>query len=235
MLSGAAAGILAAALPCLAQEKPEPLPERPAQEKAAPVPEQLPPIVEIQSVPGVHGCDCPAPPWKALWVEREVPLQTLVPREVIREEKQKTLEVLYREEKRTFTEVVIKPREIQRQVTHCRMQPVTVTDPCTGHCTTVMQPVTEVKQVKETIYEAAPEKKEVTVRVPYLKEVDVLVPAKTLLLEQRTEMRIEGYGVKVPAERIPKDRVLVAPAPCCPHEQVAPGAEKSGEPVTPAR
>jgi hypothetical protein len=229
MLLGAA-GILAAALPCLAQEKPE----RPAQEKAAPVPEQLPPVVEIQSVPGGHGCDCPAP-WKALWVERDVPLQTLVPREVITEEKQKTLEVLYREEKRTFTEVVIKPREIQTQVTTCRMRPVTVTDPCTGHCTTVLQPVTEVKQVKETIYEAVPEKKVVTVRVPYLKEVDVLVPAKTLLLEQRTEMRVEGYGVKVPAERIPKDRVLVAPAPCCPHEQLAPGAEKSGEPVPPAR
>src|SRR5262245_59079600 len=108
MLSGVAAGILAAALPCPAQEKLPPPPERPAPEKAAPAPEQLPPAVELQSVPPADGCDGPAPPCKVLWVERPVPLQTLVPREVITEQKQKTLEVLYREEKRTFTEVVIK-------------------------------------------------------------------------------------------------------------------------------
>jgi hypothetical protein len=216
MLAGGAAGILAAALPCLAQEQVAPAPEQPPPEKAAPAPDRLPPVVEIQTVPGVGGCDCPAPPWEARWVERQVPIHTLVPREVITPQKQKILEVRYRDEKCAVTEVVIKPREIQTPVTSCRMQPVTVTDPCTGHCTTVMQPVTEVKLVKETVFEAVPEKKELTVPVPYLKEVEIEVPARTLLLEQRTELRLEGYGVKVPGEVIPKDRVLVAPAPCCP-------------------
>jgi hypothetical protein len=183
-----------------------------AQEKPPPIPAELPPL----SAPA-EPCDAPCekPGLRVLWQEREIPLQRIVPREVITEQKTTTLEVAYREEKCVVTEVVFKPREVLKPVSRCVLRPVTETDPCTGKCCTVMKPVTEVQMVKDTEFVPVPEQRELVVRVPFLKEVEKVVPHRTVLLEWRNETRREGCPLVIP-DVVPRERVLLAPKPCCP-------------------
>jgi hypothetical protein len=193
------AGILAGlTLPAMAQEELPPAP---------------PPVAEIPAAPCAP--DCERPGIRILWMEHEVPLQRIVPREVITEEKTSTLEVAYREEQRVVCDIVFKPREVMKPVNSCTLQPVTETDPCTGKCCTVMKPVTEVKVVKATEFVAVSEERVVVVKVPYLKPVEKIVPHRNVLLEYRTETRREGCPLAIP-DVVPHERVLVAPKPCHP-------------------
>ncbi len=193
----------------------------PAQEKT--LPELVPPPAK-EAVPDAAapaapcGPACaPQPGFKVLWVEREVPIQTIYPREVVTFVPTTTFEVAYREEKRTIVEMVVKPREVERPVTSATVKPVTVTDPCTGKCSTVIQPCTEVKMVKQTEFVAVPEKRELIERVPYLRTVEIKVPQKTVIYEYRTEMRKVGCPIRVPSgnETLP-ERTLVTPKLSCP-------------------
>ena len=87
MLSSVALAALAlTALPGLAQEKP-PVP-----------PERLPPPLDVKVSVAAPSCEAPAtfPPCESprvVWMEYEVPIRRLVPREVITEERRPTRRV----------------------------------------------------------------------------------------------------------------------------------------------
>lgn len=192
-----------------------------AQDTPQPVPELLASPTREVPLPGPAPTPCakdcaPRPGYKPLWVEREVPIQRIIPREVITLVPTTTIEVAYREEKRVITEMVIKPREVERPVTSCTLKPVTVTCSTTGECRTVMQPCTEVKMVKVTEFVAVPEKRELIEKVPFLRTVEIQVPQKTLILEYKTEMKKVGGVVTVPCvqEVLPRRVLLAPPAPC---------------------
>ncbi len=193
----------------------------PAQERlpepvAAPQKETPPPSHQTTEPCAPH---CPSQPgFKVLWVERDVPIQTLVPREVVTMVPTTTFEVAYREEKRVFNEIVLRPREVEKPITSCTLKPVTVTCPQTGECTTVMQPCTEVKMVKQTEFYPVEVKRELIERIPYLRTVEIQVPRKDLILEYRTEMKKVPGAVKVPSgDEVLPGRTIMTIKPPCPH------------------
>src|SRR5947208_2321005 len=107
MLSSATLALMA--LPGFAQEKP-PVP-----------PERLPPPLDVKPSVAAPSCEAPAtfPPCESprvVWMEYEVPIRRLVPREVITEERRPTQEVAYRTENRVIKEIVIKSREVEKEV-----------------------------------------------------------------------------------------------------------------------
>jgi hypothetical protein len=203
-----------------------------AQEEKQPASKELPPATAEPA----HS-DTVCPPWpgfRVLWVEREVPIQTLVPREVTTFIPITTFEVAYRPEKRVVTELTMKPREVERPVTSCTVKPVTVTCPTTGTCSTVMQPCTEVKMVKQTEYVAVAEQREITVQIPFLRTVETKVPRTDVILEYRTELRKVPGLVKVPAgDEAPQRRVFVSPKPPCPEPVAQPRPESPPMPESP--
>jgi hypothetical protein len=153
---------------------------------------------------------------------------------VVAQERRPTLEIAYREEKRVFIETVMKPREVEREVACATVQTVTEVDPHTGCAVVLSKPCTEIKRVKETVYEPATEERVVIVRTPYLRRVDVVVPRKTLILEYRTDMQRQEYPVRVPcADWVNRDRVLQAPKPLVPPVLAAPSEPKSRSGATP--
>ena len=234
-LVSVALGLLVLAGLAPAQETPRTTPE---QEKPRTPEVVAPPTPEVAAPAAPCGPECaPRPGVKVLWVEREVPIQRLVPREVITLVPTTTVEVAYREEKRVFTEMVLQPREVERPMTVSVIKPVTVTCPTTGQCSTVMQPCTEVKMVKQTEFVAVPVKRELIEKVPFLRTVQAEIPQKTLILEYKTEMRKLPGAVAVPSgpEVLPR-RVLLAPQPPCdagpvaaPATEVPPQPEPAGE------
>jgi hypothetical protein len=172
---------------------------------AAPLPVAVP-----QAAPTVPpGCGV-----RVLWLDHLEPVQRLVPREVVTEERQPSLEVAYREEKRVVTEVVVKSREVERLVSCTVLKPVTETCPETGQCTTVLKPCTEVKPVKELEYYAVPEERTVVVSVPYLKPVEIVVPRKTVVLEYLTTMKKCSEAVVIPGPEGQPTPYVMPPQPC---------------------
>jgi hypothetical protein len=121
----------------------------------------------------------------------------------------------FREERHTVTEITLKPREVEQQVTCVESKPVTVTDPCTGHCHTEYHQCPVVRTVKVTVYEKVPVQREVLVRVPVLKPGRELV-IKQLVLDCTTQPAIaKSYQV----ETVPNEIHMVVPAcqaPCPP-------------------
>jgi hypothetical protein len=206
----AAALVALAARPGAAQERP------PGTEAVPPPATAAPPAAPAPALPA------PAPDThcgtnRVLWMERQVPVQTLVPREIITEERTPTLEVAYREENRTVTEMVVRSRDVERQVPCTVMKPVTETCPETGECTTVWKPCTEIRTVREPEYYSVPETRTVVVRVPYLRPAELVVPRKTVAFEYRTAMQIREEPVVIPGPEIPPTRWVMPPEP--PHEE----------------
>jgi hypothetical protein len=203
-----------AARPCQAQEKPVGTPERlPA---AVPAPAELP-VAPLSSAP----CACPVEKihttYQLHWLERDtpVPMEKLSLRAESTQEVRAVPELDWVETTEVRTEIVLKPREILKEVTVCTVKPEKITDPATGCCSTVMQPVTEVKQVKETVFDMVREEKLVKVRRPVLKSTDRVFDVKHLVLDRQVEMRKERYGVLVPSQVT--ERILVPPAACGAH------------------
>src|SRR5713101_6816762 len=104
-----------------------------AQNKLPAIPEELP--APEAKLPVAESC-CGT---KYLWVDYWVPVRTLYAREYVTKETCGTWTVKYKEEEQTFTETVIRPREVTKQVSYCTTEPVTTTDPVTGQTTTCMQ------------------------------------------------------------------------------------------------
>jgi hypothetical protein len=216
MLAGMLAGLT---VPALAQEKlsaPAPV-EQPPPEKAPP-PKELPSPTPLVGLPAPCCAECEHPTLKILWMNYLLPVQRLVPRDVITTEKRSTLGVATRIEKRCVTEIVFKEQECVKEVPVCTMRPVTETDPHTGKCCTVLKPVTEKKLVKDKVFVAVPEQRIIDVAVPYLTPVEVAVPRRNILFEYRTELKPCGCPVAVPcgAEWLPPRMMAVPPPPCPP-------------------
>jgi len=185
----------------------------PAQENL-PRPERLPeaPPATPPVAPPIEGCPRPcAPVPKVLWYERDVPVQVIVPREVIQVDKVPTMDLGFREQKCKVTDMVMKPREVGREVCYTTLEPCVVTDPCTGQCSTVLKPVQRTRIQKDLEFVAVAVEREVIVQVPYLRQVDEFVPRKTVLFEYRTEMVKKGFALGVPSEAAPQTRYLVTP------------------------
>jgi hypothetical protein len=183
-----------------------PVPPRPVEQLCpAPLPVTAPEAAPVAP----PGCGV-----RVLWLNHLEPVQRLVPRQVVTEERRPTLEVAYRDETRVITEVVVKSREVERQVPCTVMKPVKETCPETGQCTTVWTPCTELKTVKEVEYYAAPEERKILVSVPYLKPAEIVVPRKTVVLEYLTTMQKRQEAVVIPGpEGVPTPYVL-APQAC---------------------
>lgn len=198
MLTGLAAGLLA--LPCAAQE-------------------QLPPPKENAETPPpacnyVESCKTT---YQLHWLEREVPCVVNKPvlKEVTRPCFKPSYEIEWNQAVVTKTELVLKPREVIKEVTICTQVPKVVKDPCTGCSTVIFEPVTETKQVKEITYCLDTQEKTVGIRTPFLKPVEIPTVIKSLVLEYETEavVRKERFGVLVPVEI--KER-KPCPPPCPP-------------------
>ena len=192
---------------CLAQEnlpRPEKLPE-------VPPPVKTPPPLEG------HPRPC-APVPKVLWYERDVPVQIIEPREVIQLDKVPTLDLVFRPEKRVVTDMVMKPREVGRVVCYTTLEPTVETDPCTGQPHTVLKPVERTRIQKDLEFVAVPVERTEIVMVPFLKEVEEIVPRRTILFEYHTVMQKKGFALGVPSEAAPPTRYLVTPQPAaaCP-------------------
>ena len=142
--------LLLSVLPCSAQDISLPTlePVKPPKEGPEPIkpPKEIlpPPIVEEHCPTGL----------RVLWYESDAPLCSLWPREVITMVKQPTFIVVYREEKIKVADIVVKPTVVKKtQLCTCEKE-VKVTDPVTGECSTVMQPVTEERIIEEVVYAA---------------------------------------------------------------------------------
>jgi hypothetical protein len=191
--------------PGAAQERlpvPQPVP--------SPTPEAAP--ASLSALP--PGCGV-----KVLWLEHSVPVTRLVPREVITEERRPSLEVAYREEKRVITEMIVKSREVEKQVPCTVMMPVTETCPETGECKTVYKPCTDIRTVKETEFYTVPEQRTLIVRVPYVKPAEIVVVRKAIVAEYRTILQKKEQPVVLPGPEGRPDRWILAPK-VCPTDEV---------------
>ncbi len=186
--------------------------QEPIQPPEKITPEKLPPTTPLPPL-APPSCEHTCPGINVLWLERQVPIQVLTPREVITPLKRPALAVAYREEKRVVTEIVLKPREVTREVPFTTMKPCTEVCPETGHCTTVMKPCTEVRIVKDVEFYPAPVERTIVVSVPYVKEVEEIVPSRTILLEYKTELQRCPSAIGVPTT-VPQTRWLLAPQGC---------------------
>jgi hypothetical protein len=193
----------AMSLPVVAQEAQQ-------QEKSPKRPEQLPAPEELAPA----DCTPPCPDFKILWLEYDVPITRLVPREVISQRKSPTFEVAYRDETREVCETLLRPREVDRVISCITQKEVTEIDPSCGQPVTVKKPVVETRTVKETEYYAVPVTRKVTVKVPYLKQAEEIVTQKTVLLEYRTEMQKQGYALRARGGEVLPDRMIAAPNAC---------------------
>jgi len=194
------------------------VPASPAQEtlpRPEKIPEKLPPTPA--PMPPLEGFPKPCHTvTKVLWYERDVPVQIIVPREVIQVEKVPTMDLGFRPEKRTVTDMVMKPRDVSREVCYTALEPCVVTDPCTGQCSTVLKPVQRTRIQKDVEYVAVAVERVETVQVPFLRETEEVVARKTVLFEYRTVMQKKGFAMGVPSEAAPPTRYLVTPQlPAC--------------------
>ena len=218
-------GLLAwAGRPGFAQEVIPPPEKQPEKQ-----PEKLPPLAPMEP-----GCDHAHPGIKILWMERQVPIQVLRAREFIVPQKRPTLVVDFREEKRVVTEIVMKPREVTREIPFTTMKPCTEVCPETGHCTTVLKPCTEMRLVKDVVFYPTPVERPIIIRVPFVKEIEEIVPAKTTILEYVTELQRHPGAIGVPTPPEPQMRWLLAPqVPLHPEAGVPQGCP-AGTPGCPA-
>jgi hypothetical protein len=181
-------------------------------------PPAVPPILAAPCPePGPPPCEKTRTEYRIHWLPREVPVEKLTLREAVTKEPRTNLELGWQEEKVVRTELKLKPREVVKEVTRCTVQPVTETDPCTGCPTVVFKPVTEVKLVKEVVFDAVPEEKVYTIRRPCLKPVEKVYSVKHWELECTPGTRRERFGILIPTEVT--ERVLTPPP--CPPQPIA--------------
>jgi hypothetical protein len=195
-------------LPALAQEK------NPTKERDV-LPEQLPPAKEVMPIPApVEDCHAPSPTIGGLWFEQQVPVQVLVPRTVVTTERRCAVKIGYHIEKQKVVNIVMKRRLVPHEVPCTTLVPCTETDPYTGHTTTVMKPVVEMKVQNEDEFYAVPEVQEVEVKVPHLVRYEEEVPRKTIVLEYVTEMQKRGYAIPAPVTEHRPPQWLITPHVC---------------------
>jgi hypothetical protein len=196
-----------------------------AAQEGVPVPQAVqPPAVAAAPLdaPGLHaGCGV-----KVLWMEHQVPVTRLVPREVLTPERRQTLEVAYREEKHTITEMVVKSREVEKLVPCTVMTPLPETCPETGECRMVYKPCVEMRPVKETEFYTVPEQRTLIVKVPYVKPAEIVVMRKAIIAEYLTILQKKEQPVVIPGPEGRPDQWIVAPKTCPTFDPVPLPAQK---------
>jgi hypothetical protein len=198
-------------LPCPAQETREVIKVPPVQEKQ---PIALPQSLDVPAEPWAADCEHPEPKFDYLFADYFEPAYELVVREIPAAVRRKVIEVDYRTEKRTVTEYVIKSREVEKTILVGVVHPITETDSCTGECKTVMKACSEPRTVKDFEYYTVPEERTLEVKVPFLREVEKVIPSTTSVLEYKLELRPKTHYVRVPFEDI-HDRTFIAVKPPC--------------------
>jgi hypothetical protein len=109
---------------------------------------------------------------------------------------------------------VLKPREVEQQMTYMKLVLETTVDPCTGKPCTIQKQVPAEKTVKVTVFDTECVDREVIVRVPVLVPVEREVLVKRFVLDSTTEPAI---CKKLHAETVPNEikvQVPVQPLPC---------------------
>jgi hypothetical protein len=223
LLPGCLVGCWALSLPAAAEE-PARLPDKaPAadQDKPAPTPpvEPVPPPTPAPPPPPCGPViDKTITRHQVLLVEDQnaITVPRLRLREVEIGRDRRCVELDFREEKRTITEMQLKPRVEEQQVCVTKLVEETVLDDCGKPCKR-MREVPEIQTVKVTKYDVVPVQREVIVRVPVLKPGAEL-RVKGLTLDHYTEAAIEkrwhaeynsnDIQVAIPIYQPP------APAPC---------------------
>jgi hypothetical protein len=154
------------------------------------------------------------------YLKRDTSVPQLRTRDLDTQAARTTLELDPCKQKRVRTELVLRPREVVKEVTECTFQPVTKRDPITGCETVVLQPVTEVKRVAIIVYDLCPEEVPVTVTTFGLKPKTETVVERRLGLDCVPEKRTETRGVLLPTIR--KERLIDPGVPCARDESIAP-------------
>jgi hypothetical protein len=149
----------------------------------------------------------------------------LVLREVTTTHRKCDREIDWHEDVQCCTELELKPRQVEQQVTCMTVKTFKTVDPCTGCCKTECRQVPEVQTVTVTTYDLVPVTKQYKVRTPYLKPVDTVVQVKTLALDAITVPAIEKRLRAVPTTC---ELNVVVPPPCmapppCASPEVLPG------------
>jgi hypothetical protein len=203
-------GVLAfAVLPCQAQEKPE----------------QLPAPSEKPTLPTEPCCGN-----KYLWIDYFVPVQTLYAKDYATTEVCNTWIVKERDEFYTVTEIEVVPREITKEVSYYVTEPVTTTDPVTGHTTTCMKEVTRTKTVKEVIFETKPVERKIPYKVQFLAQAPAEIVHRYTIYEWKTDMVKKGCMVSRPGgETANTHECIVGPKPPCPQDGPAEKEAENGE------
>ena len=184
-----------------------------AQEQAPAKPEMLPP--PEAKLPTEPCCGN-----KVLWVDYWVPVQTLYARDYVAKETCGTWTVKYKEEEQTFIETVLRPRQIDKEVTCYVSEPITTIDPATGCTKTSMQQVPHTRIVKETIFEAVPEKRTIKVAKAYLAPDTAEILHKYTLYEWKTDMLKKSCAVSMPGGEVANTfQCIVAPKPTLQEEE----------------
>jgi hypothetical protein len=132
------------------------------------------------------------------------------------------VDIEYKEEKRSVTVMVLKPREVETEVTTISTVPETTCDPCTGKLCITYRQIPICKTVKTTVYETVPETREYNVRVPVIKPVERAADVTTLAVDEisaaatltRLQVIQTPNEITIPAP--PCTVNCVPPAPHCP-------------------
>jgi hypothetical protein len=185
-----------------------------AQEQGPVKPERLPP--PEAKLPMEPCCGN-----KVLWVDYWVPVQTIYARDYVTKETCGTWTVKYKEEEQTFIETVLRPREVEKEVTYYTNEPITTIDPATGSTKTCTQQVPHTKKVKETIFEAVPEKHTIKVAKAYLAPDTAEILHKFTLYEWKTDMLKKSCAVSMPGGEVANTfQCIAAPKPSLHEEEI---------------
>jgi hypothetical protein len=210
-------GLLAgcwAMLPAARAQEPQPGPELPTPQ-SVPAPTALPLPPPDTGAPGCPSCGPTITVPRLAVIEEQEAIT--IPRLNVREEVVGHAfgpEVDYRDEKRTVTEWVMKPREVTQDFMDVTMMPHTVTDPCTGQCRTEYTPCPTPRQIKTTVYDMVPVPREVVIRVPVFKP-GVPLEVRRVVVDNTTQAAILSRMQVLPTPTtVPLPQPC--PAPACP-------------------
>jgi hypothetical protein len=195
----------------LAQETPPPStlpPPKPVpQETTLPTPTALPVAPDCH-----HG----NPALNILPVEQVHPVHIIEVEEDIGEVRRPGLAIDYKIEKQEIINYVLEKKEVVHLVPCTKMVPCTETDPHTGHCTTVMKEVTEMQPQKDFVFVSVPKTEYLEIKIPYLKEVEEVIPRRTIILRNTTVLQTDIAVVPAPTVVYPDQYLLIPPGCAAP-------------------
>jgi hypothetical protein len=160
--------------------------------------------------------------YRTEWRTREesCTINHFVPRTVVGSETITVCVPVWTEEQRTCTVYDRVARKVERDVTCCRMVPVSVTDPCSCCTRTCWRPETVVKHVTCTVYDCVPRQQKYTVKVCSMKQETRKIETRHIVCDVKPEKvtRTVHYCVTVPYQttvKVPVCTTACAPT-CCP-------------------